>query len=373
MAFPRLGGLGIPLNLGALQSNAIAIKPGQLWPIPAGTYLVSPGSYTFIQYLDPVTQTWRVLDCAASGNQILDSDGGNYRLANLTGTPIGGLVTTAGSSYVNGIFINGTSAAGIAGIAATPSAGASTWTCIVGGANNTIAVTTAGSGYTFQPTLIVSPPPPGGIQATASCTISAGAINAASFTNVGAGYTSVPTITVVNDQRDTVGTGGVLTASALTGSGTLVAMYPNNPGTVLTAVPTFTFAAAAGSSAAATAIMNFTLTGFTATFAGVQLGNAQPFGLLTVGGIVAGTQTTTNPIAGTGLTTPRMGQISGTTTAGGGIQTTGSVIVDGGLGFQAVPALTVVGTGTFTISAAQWPNATATVGGVTDTSFIQPI
>lgn len=372
MAFPRIGGQGIPLNNAALPSNAITLKPAQIWNIPAGTYLISPGVYTFIQYLDPTTQTWRVLDCAASGNQLIDSDGGNYRLANLTGTPIGGLVTTAGSAYTNGIFINGTSAAGIAGIAATPSAGASKWTCIVGGANNTIAVTTGGS-YTYQPSLIVSAPPAGGIQATASCTISAGAINAATFTNVGAGYVTVPTITVVSDPRETLGGGGVLTASALTGTGTLIAMYPNDPGTVLTAVPTFTFAAAVGSSAAATAIMNFTLTGFTATTAGTILGNAQPFGLITVGGIVAGTQTTSNTIAGTGLTTPRMGQISGTTTAGGGITATGSVIVDGGLGFQAVPFLAVVGAGAFSYAAAASAQATATVGGVNDTSFIQPI
>lgn len=373
MAFPRIGGSGIPLNLGALPTNAINLKAGQIYNLPAGTFLISPGQVTFLQYLDPVTQTWRVLDCAASQTQIIDSDGGNFRLANLSGCPIGALITTQGSGLTNGVYVNGVKndGSGTTGPSVSASSGSSKWTIVVGGAiSTTVTIAAGGSGYTFAPQLQVSAPGPGGIQATATCTISAGAINAVTVTNQGSGYSSAPSITVVNDPRDTTGSGASLT-TALTGSGTVTGMYPNDPGTVLTAVPTFTFANA--STAAATAIMNFCVTGFTVGTAGTQLGNAQPFLVMSSGGIVAGSSVLTNPSSTTGLTTPRPALLQGTSTAGGGATATGAVIVDPGCGFQAVPNLAVMIAGTATISAAAWPVISATVGGQTDLSYVQPV
>ena len=364
MAFPRIGGPGIGFSLSNQATNAITLPAGNTYIIPAGTYLVTPGPLTFIQYLDPVTGIWRTLPTDGSSDPtIIDSDGANLRLANLTGCPTGALITNAGTGLTNGF---GT-------VTITPSAGTSVWKSVVGGSiNSTVTITAGGSNYTFAPTLIVSAPPAGGIPATATCTISGGAVNAVTVVNQGAGYTAAPTITVVNDPRDTTGSGAVLTVNAtLAGSGTLTAMYPTNQGTALTSVPTFTFSPA--STIAATAIMNFTVTGFTVGAGGAAYGNAQPFLLYSVGGIVAGSRAsnTAGPIADTGLTTPRAAQLAGTSTAGGAITATGVVIVDGGLGFQAVPSLAVVAAGNSL--ATTIGQATATVGGASDTSFLQPV
>lgn len=385
MAFPRLGGQGVPLSLvGALASqlptqpgtgfsaagptNAITLPAASTLLLPAGTYQVMPGPVTSLQFLDPVANQWRTIN-AENGLQpiFIDSDGGNFRLANLTGTPVGAIITNAGSGYTNGIGATAT------GLTITPSAGGSVWVPVVGGAiNSTIAITAAGSGYLFPPLIVIQAPPAGGIQATAVCALSGGAINSVTVINQGAGYTTAPRVTLINDFRDTVGTGGVLTVNAtLVGSGSLLAMYPSNPGTALTAVPTFTFNPA--STTAATAIMNFVLTGFSVGAGGAAYGNAQPFLLLTNGGIVAGSRAsnTAGPLADTGLTQPRLGMIAGTSTAGGAITATGAVVVDPGFGFQAVPTLGVVPAGnSLPTTIAQ---ATATVGGQSDTSFIQPV
>lgn len=381
MASIRIAGSGIPLNLtGSIGSrvpnpatgltnpaagtNAITLAAAKIQNIPAGTFLVSPGPYTSLQFKDPVSGFYRTINAAASLlPTYIDSDGANYRLANLTGTPIGALITNAGSGLTNGI---GT-------VAITPSAGASTWVSVVGGAiNSTVTITTAGSGYTYAPNLVISAPPAGGIQATAVCTISGGAVNAVTVTNQGAGYTSAPTITVINDARDATGSGAVLTVNAtLAGSGTLTAMYPSDPGTVLTAVPTFTFSPA--STLAATAVMNFIVTGFTVGAGGVAYGNAQPFLVVAPPAIVAGSRAsnTAGPISDTGLTLPRAAWVNGTSTAGGAVTATGAVVADAGFGHQAVPnGIVIAGGSALATTVAQ---VTMTVGGITDTTILQPI
>jgi len=385
MAIPRIGGVGIPLNLtGAIGgplpqgtsfaptkgSNAITLSASEVFALPAGTYLIAAGPYTSIQFLDPVENNWRTINAANSLMPItVDSDGGNYRLANLTGTPIGALITNSGSAYTNGI---GTTATGLT---VTISAGSSKWVPVVGGAiNSTITITAGGTGYLFPPILVIDTPPAGGVQATAVCTISGGAINTVTVTNQGAGYTNAPNVAVLNDQRDGAGSGGVLTVNAtLANSGGLTALYPTDNGTALTAVPTFTFAPA--SSTAATAVMNFVVTTFVPSsgLSGAGYGNAQPFLLLSQGGIVGGTRASNvaGPIADTALTLPRMAQIQGSTTAGGKIQAPGSGIVDAGFGFQAVPnAIPIAGGSGLATTQAQ---VNFSVGGITDTSYVQPI
>lgn len=381
MATPRIGGPNIGFGLaGSIGSraankttgltnptggsNVVTLLPARIQNLPSGTLLVIPGAYTSIQFKDPVTGDWTTINGATSLQPaVLDSDGANYRLANLTGTPVGALITVAGSGLTNGF---GT-------VAITPSAGASVWQSVVGGAiNSTVTVTAGGTNYTYTPTLIVTPPPSGGIQATATCTISAGAVNAVTVTNQGAGYTVAPVITVLPDPRDTTGDGAVLTVNAtLAGSGTLTAMYPTDPGTVLTAVPTFTFSPA--STIAATAIMNFTVTGYTVTTAGVAYGTSQPFLVQSTSHIVAGTRAanTAGPISDTGLTFPRPARLAGTSTAGAVTTATGIVIEDAGFGIQAVPnAIITAGGGSLPTTAAA---GTFTVGGTTDTSIVQPI
>lgn len=382
MANPRLGGAGIGLSVSSGLvpfpatppivasglTNAITLLPAAIFNIPAGTYFTVPGPVTSLQWLDPVSTQWRTIN-AQPGifPHFIDSDGGNWRLANLTGTPVGALITNAGTGYTNGI---GTA---VTGLTITASAGASTWVPVVGGSiNSAITITTAGTLYLFAPILVIDAPPPGGIQATATCTISAGAINAVTVTNQGAGYTVAPTVTIVNDPRDTTGSGGVLTVNAtLAGSGTLTAMYPSAPGTVLTAVPTFTFAPA--STTAATAIMNFTVTAYALATAGSggagHVGTPQ---IISTGLIVAGTRAanTAGPINDTQLTFPRPARIS-TVLSAGAIIATGQVVEDPGFGIQVAPTAIVQESPNSTLTAAA--TLTLTVGGTTDTSWLQRI
>lgn len=388
MAFPRIGGAGIGLNLnnalGSLLpsapgvftpstpgSNAIQLAAAEVQNIPAGTYFVAPGPYTSLQWLDPVSTLYRTINADTSLQPIvIDSDGGNYRLANLTGTPVGALIVTAGGGLTNGI---GTA---VTGLTVTASAGASVWQPVAGGAiSSSITITAGGTGYLFPPILVFGAPPPGGIQATGTCTLSAGAINAVTVTNQGAGYTSAPIIRVINDSRDTAGAGGVLTVPAtLVGSGALTALYPTNPGNAVTAVPTFTFAGGNGQFNAI-AVMNFVVTGFTIASgsSGAGYGNALPFMVVTSGGVLAaGIRATSvaGPIADISLTQPRPAQITGTSTAGGKIvaSANGPVITDAGFGFQLVPSGIVV-TGLATTAAVP----VMTVGGITDVSWLQPV
>jgi len=400
MALPRIGGGGFPLNLngafasqlplpgpqtasaaqftaGAVQaSNYVTLPAGFTTFLPAGTFYVEPGPVTSLQLLDPVTQIWRTVNSTPlAGGFNVDSDGGNVRLANITGCPIGALITNAGTTYTNGVGVTAT------GLTVTPSAGGSVWIPVVGGANNTtVAITAAGSNYSFAPFLVCSPPAPGGIQMTAVCTVSAGTISTVTVTNQGAGYTAPATITVINDYRDITGSGAVLTPGALVGSGSLTALYPSGAqntafaaavgghGTPLTAVPTFTFSPA--STTSVTAVMNFVVTGLTVTGGG----SGVPAGSMLVamsGAIVSGTRAANvaGPIADTGLTQPRPAWIQPNITAGT-VGTAGNIVIDPGFGFQAVPTVALIsGTGVAVLSAI---NITTTVGGISDTSFVQP-
>lgn len=360
----------------AQAGSLIALGSGQLYMIPSGQYLVAPGPYTFLQYFDPVTQVWmNAQNAFNAAPTMVSSDGSNFRLANLTGTVVGGVITNAGSGYTDGIYypsnypINNPNAVAQAGTAAAPSvtfaAGGGSilaqGNLVVGGAiNTTIAITSAGSGYTRAPTVIIDPPPAGGVRATAVCTISGGAINAVTVTNQGAGYTAAPNVTVVNAPDDTTGTGGALTVnSALVGSGTITAITMANNGAGMTSVPAISFAPA--STAAATAIMCLTSTAVTSTGA-TNLANGSVVRLHS--GRTAGSPTLTNPAISTGFFDPRPGFCAPATAAGA------QTIIDGGLHQTAVtPIMTNNSNGT--ISAAT-TYGTNTVGGVNDTSVLLP-
>lgn len=368
MALNLINGSGNSLGLGALASqgrnNAVTLAAGQYELVPAGQWIIIPGPYTFVQVKDPVSGRWLVANQTPNQAGWWSSDGVNLRLANLTGCAVGAFLTNVGSGYTSAPTV-------------TASTGGSTWVATIGkGISSTITITTAGAGYNYPPQLAIDAPPAGGTQATATCTISSGAINAVTVVNQGSGYTSVPTVTVIPDPRDAVAstpgptTTAVLTAALLT-SGTVNSVICTNHGTPVTSVPTLTFAGGGGSSAAATAVMCFTVTGFTVTTAGSTYGNAQPFAIVTTGGIVGGSAgSVVNPLLGPGMFIPRQANISGTTTAGGAIQTTGSVINDGGL-FQAVPTGAVLPAGS-AIPSTTIAQVAMTVGGVTDTSWLQP-
>jgi hypothetical protein len=315
------------------------------------------------------------------------------------GLPVGSAITIQ----------NGIVTAGQTYLTITPSAGASLWNAIIGGAINTTIsfagtvfngnlgsqnagagqslsafgqgsaaggiTAAAGSGYTKPPIIVFTPPANQGAQPyilpTAICAITAGAISSVTVVDQGAGLLSLPGIVVIPQPGDTTGGGAVLgwlfgntgTAGlgAGTGSGSILAMWPAYYGTPLTAVPTFTFSPA--STTAATAIMNFSITGITNTTPGVGYTNAFA---VWQGGVAAGTPATnvsqryaqciSNPIfpvvsvvAGTGVTT-----LAGA--AGYAFS---------GVNIQSVPSLafgTQLAAGTVTTVAVQTP----TVGGVND-------
>jgi hypothetical protein len=303
---------------------------------------------------------WRGISTTWDTNKPVESDGGNFRLANLTGTPVSAMITNAGSGYTNGI---GTTATGLT---VTASTGSSVWVPVVGGAVSTTAVSAAaGSNYTYAPIVVVTPPPAGGLPATATCTISSGGVNAVTITNQGAGYSTAPTLTFVNDIRDTTGSGASWTTT-LTGSGSLTALYPSNNGTAITSVPTFTFSPA--SSTAATAIMNFAVTAYAVTTAGTTY--AAPVVVSSASNLVTGTAIYTNPLYEKGIIQPRPCRINaalGTTT----VTATGQVVEDNGAGIQTTPS-PIIQTQVYP-AAANSATLTLTVGGISDTSYIQPI
>ncbi len=386
MAMIRLGGSGIGLptnpglatnttgaNAGTTQgyTNTISLAAGETFLIPAGTFWVSPGPYTFLQWLDPITNTFKVRPTSATGTQFIDSDGANFRLANTTGCVVGAVITTATcTGAVNGI------GAAINGVSCTPSAGASVWSTIVGGAigatittATTTAGTSVGSGYLYPPAIVIDAPPQGGLQATAIVTaLSTGTIlsTAIQVINQGAGYTTAPNMTFINDPRDTAGAGAVY-VTTLTATSQLTGLVVTNHGTPLTAVPTLAFSIG---SCAATAIMNFTVTSY---------------GTGTVGSsIAAGTVTSSpnliaaqaspavvNPLHAGGITFPRPARIEAGI-SGGTVLAAGQIVEDGGLGIQVVP--TGILSYAITSTTAVVPViGTLAVGGTTDTSFIQPV
>ena len=412
MAIPRIGGSGAPPilpNPGLVNNaqavgkppfitgfysgftNTVTLFPGEVYNIPPGTWMVTPGPYTFLQWLDPVTVTtgvtglWRTKPTAATRADFINSDGGNYRLANQTGCAIGAVITSGGAGYPT----NGIGAAN--GVTATPSAGASVWTTIVGGAVSlTITSTTAGaspastggSGYNFPPICVIDAPPAGGMQATAYVTsLSTGAVLAANvvITNQGAGYSSAPNLTFVPDPREAVAATPGPTVNAvqiltLTATGQLTGLYPTNHGSALTAVPTFTFGGvtAATSAATATAIMNFTVTSYAITSAGSTL--AAGTQVVSVSNtIAASTNFLTNPLHnGTQVVFPRPARIMANI-VGGLITFTGQVVEDAGLGIQQVPSTLVQTVITSTTSVAPVAQVAPNVGGQTDTSMIQAL
>ena len=87
-----------------------------------------------------------------------------------------------------------------------------------GGTVTAITRTAGGSGYATAPTVAISAPTTaGGVQATATCTVTAGAVNTTfTITNAGSGYIEQPTITFSG------GGGSGAAAYATVGSGTVV-------------------------------------------------------------------------------------------------------------------------------------------------------
>lgn len=237
-----------PILVGAAPTNGtyeIDLPAGGTIPIPAGQWIVSSvATVGSVQWFDGnVTGQWINFKAPAAFDMMIRSDGVNFRIANLSDSAFGGLVTAAGSGYVQ------------ATTTITAGTGNSTWLAVIGGALSA-TITTAGAGYTKPPLLFIPEPPFPGVPATAHTVLTAGAVTTVTFGQAGAGYLTAPICTVVPDPFDpALATGGITTPAvitlALTGAGTLTAALLVNFGAPLTTEPTLTVNGA-GTSATAT-------------------------------------------------------------------------------------------------------------------------
>lgn len=385
-------------------SIPIHLFSGHTWPIAPGNFDVTLGRVTLVQTFDKDNYVWRTLAGPGSKFPIMNSDGFNYRLINFSGVVTGAAITVAGSAGTNGI--GPTQTGGSISFGAAPSSGrAATGYIIVGGAiNTTVTVTTAGSGYLVPPLVQFDPPPQGGIRATGYAVLSAGTVDSIVVTNAGAGYTSVPNAFVIpqwgsyagsnllDPAGNTVatapalygatrtsipatiqditspvvgaGSGAVLTVNAtLASSGALTGIVITDYGSnyIGSGIPTITFTGGP-TSAAATAIMAFSVTSATVSNAGAAISVAPNWG--TTAGLVQA-HDGNNGYYGI---KPALGiaTLSSTTTT----IITSLTVEDPGFGLQKVPSIGFRPTG-----GTAWttlPAGTAVCGGIADTSILQP-
>src|SRR5215472_478910 len=407
----RIGG-AFGLGQGTQQ---VSLSSGAVFYPPPGNYLVSMGYVTLLQYFDPITQDWRVYSWPLNPVPVpFQTDGYNWRLINWSGVMQGISITNVGSGATNGI---GTAATGVTiGTGTAPTNGwpAAAYPIVGGAINTTITITAAGSGFQVPPQILIDPPPAGGNQATAVCTITAagGGINAVTVTNAGAGYTSVPNIYLVPQWQQYPGgaqggvaspfgvggtqppglvdpsmippsgylgsgyfsgpftgapTGGAkLTINAtLAGSGTVTGIgMLNNGGNYLgTAIPSITFTGAGA--AAGTAIMAFSVTALgTAGSAGTAYSIGGPW--ISTDGVLGASAGAPVNFFNNIVMVPRPAR--GVLRATTGFTGTAAGIEDPGFGFHLVPAIGTPISGTIPTAVS---TTTAAVGGINDISMLQ--
>jgi hypothetical protein len=356
------GGIGQQPSGRGLITNTVALAPGETYQLPTGgAFGCKPGRYTSLQLFDPILQAWRTPgagDVSATTDYV-NQDGINWRLANQTGCAVGALITNAGSGYTS-----------VPAVAA--SAGSSQWRAIIGGAvSTTVTVSNGGTGYTYAPIVLLSAPPQGGIQATATCTLSGGAVSTVTIIDQGAGYTSPPTVTFINDYRETLNAGptavtygtGASAVCSLTGSQTLTGLICIDHGTSLTALPTLSFTGGGGSSAAATTIMCWSITGFTPTSG---TGFTGPSLLSGLDAFPTTSPAYTNVTTQRNLVKTRLANILMPAGSGSIPASSGAVFYDGGI-YTSVPTPLVTTNGALITATT---TITFTMGGYTDVSEI---
>lgn len=275
-------------------SNYVAIAAGDAIPIPRGDWLITLGNYCVLQYFDPVNGVWIVASTAAwdAGLQYVQSDGFNYRVANMTGCPVGGIVNAAGSAWVQASTT----------IAVT-GGGGSTWQAIVGGqlsmTTATVVTANSGAGYGVSP-MVFFPAPPGpsnnangvgGVQATGFCTIASGTVSGFTFISNGAGYPSGTTYSLQalpNPTDPNINTGITLATLvfSVTGAGSITGVLCTNSGAPLATPSNITLTlSGAGSSGTVSAIMCQTVVGTSVVGGSTIVGAGSVSALLTsVGG-----------------------------------------------------------------------------------------
>lgn len=357
-------GQGVIPSLKGLPSNEIALPAGATFNVPggeAGWYMIKAGLYSTFQSFDPISGIWRNIGASGFGGaaEYTYLDGTtNYRFANQTGCAVGAVVTAVGSGYTSTPTV-------------VASAGNSIWRAIVGGAvSTTVAITNGGLNYTYPPIVVIAAPPAGGVQATATATLTAGVVTAVTITDQGAGYVSAPIVTFINDSREgvnNVSTGyNAAVTLTLTGANTVTAIVCLDHGTPLTSLPTLTISGGGGSSAAATVVAVTTITAVAVGTAGAGLAGAAA--RITAEDTTAITAANTNPRIGTNLVTTRSADVRATVTTGALAGT--PVVLDGGIYSNFAPAPLVIPSASVATTA---PVVTLTMGGATDAFLFTPV
>jgi hypothetical protein len=230
----RLGGqFPFPLTQVAEGTTRLTLASGGIFVLPANQYLIMTDTNSVVQYWDPQANSWQTLAGHSAAIQ-LTSDGANYRLLNDSGTIPA--LTIAGpnnsSGYTNGIGPTATGAS-LAFAAAPTGFPTATGYLIIGGTVAAPTVTQAGSAFQCPPLIVIDPPPLGGIQATAHCTLTAGgAINTIVMDSAGAGYVASPNFYIIPQPPYYTGAGSGGIAASPYPPGGLV--HPNNsvPGAI---------------------------------------------------------------------------------------------------------------------------------------------
>lgn len=346
-----------------MGNNLLTLPPGGALALPRGAFLVETGPYSFLQFNDPVTGIWRGHNAfGPRGVQVVHSDGTNVRVANLLGCPVGGVVTNAGSAYVQATTI------------ITPSVGNSVWQPIVGGKLTAVSsITAAGAGFTVQPFVFIPDPPFPGVPATAYATLSSGTVGGVTILNSGGGYTGtaltgllLPDPTDPNINSITPGT----VVFTVGGSGSLVAALCTNPGQPIAAASINTMSLSitgAGSAAAVSPVLPQTVTTVAISGGGTGYGNALNSKLTSAGGRNTASDAVTNPAMSFTGFLPRA--VDGYLTSNAGGTLTASTVYDSGL-FTAAPTPIVIPASGLALSGA---TVTFTMGTVNDNVLIQPL
>ena len=357
-------------------TNQVCLAPGENLVIPAGDFMVSMGGYLVFQYKDPITGIWTFAPGAAydRGLQFVTSDGQNLRVANLTGCPVLGIITSVGATYVQAsttITVTG--------------GGGSTWAPIIGGALAFTggSVASVGGGYGIAPIMLIPAPPNyqinpngiGGVPASGYVGIAGGTcvLTGVTFTNPGAGYAAAPAnfalLPTPSDPNLAIGITLATVGFSLTSASLLMAALCTNNGAPLAAIGgiTLTVNGVGVTGSVSVAVMQ-TITAATVGTAGVGYATTGNPVIVTGGGPPTGT-IANNPDGLLLRWFPRQPNIDLSAAASSMSVGTPAVIYDGGL-FLSAPVATAFPTS---------PSATSSVAALTlvmgsrpDIAWIQP-
>jgi hypothetical protein len=353
-----------PVDVGTAY---IGLSGGDTLVIPAGEWIIENGPNSVIQHLDPITGTWRDYSARSGQPETLFSDGFTRRVANLTGCPIGAVVSGGGTGYAQ------------ATASITSNLGGSLWTAVVGGSLTVSSIINPGSGFTIKPIVLIPDPPTaaangiGGVPAIATCTLTNATVSAVSLSNVGAGYTAATVSALLVPSPFDPNLGSITNGTVnfiLTNTGLITAALCTNNGAPLATLSALTLTASGGAGSGATiapVILQCILSAGVVAGGTVWGDATHPALITTVGGLPASVSAIGNSAVEFTGSRPRQAVISGTCNSGGTI--TAVAIQDAGL-FYGTPTVAITaGNGLIPLTAA---SVTVVMGSNIDTVMIQP-